>query len=149
MRVIRHLLVFVVVVGLGALQSKAVNAADAYQGFVATSTQIAGLGGGAYNRCLEQSGGNTGAILNCIDIEYGRLDLRLNASYRVSLRRLSQTKSMTLRSSERLWVATRDEACLEQLKYEREAGGTIYSVDLRACRLEELKRRIIWIETRR
>jgi uncharacterized protein YecT (DUF1311 family) len=93
--------------------------------------------------------GNTANINECTDTEYSRLDGRLNASYQNALRRLSRQKAAALRSDERGWLATRDEKCLADLKEEREGGGTIYSILIRDCRLEELKRRILWIERQR
>ena len=145
----RSLALFLLGAAFMPLHPAFVQAGTSYATFVPTRPQISGLGGRTFTRCMDQSGGNTGGMLTCIYAEHGRLDLRLNASYRTTLGRLSQPKMMTLRSEERLWVATRDEACLVDLKDEREAGGTIYTVDFAMCRLEELKRRIVWVETQR
>jgi uncharacterized protein YecT (DUF1311 family) len=147
MNISRSLCMFLLVAAFAPFLPRTANALSAgYATFAPTASQLATLGGASYARCLEQSGSNTGGMLNCIDSEYSRLDARLNRSYRAKIRALPLRRMMALRSDERLWLATRDEACLAELKDEREAGGSIYTVDLRTCRLEELKRRIVWVE---
>jgi uncharacterized protein YecT (DUF1311 family) len=149
MEMSRSLCLFLLVIAFAPLHPKLAFASSGYAQFTLSKARAEAMDSRVYRTCLDQSGGVTASINGCLDGEYARLDRRLNLSYRATLRRLSQPKMMALRSDERLWVATRDEACLDTLKDEREGGGTIYSNLLRACRLEELKRRIVWVETRR
>jgi uncharacterized protein YecT (DUF1311 family) len=131
------------------LYPKYVAAGSGYANFAPTAAQLGRLTSTTYKTCMDNSAGNTASINACTDGEYERLDGRLNRSYQATLRRLSRTKSMALRSDERGWVATRSDKCLADLKDEREDGGTIYSILIRDCTLQELKRRILWIESRR
>jgi uncharacterized protein YecT (DUF1311 family) len=143
------LCLFLLVVAFAPLHPKLAFANSGYAQFTLSKVRAEAMDSRVYRTCLDQSGGVTSNISDCLDVEYARLDRRLNQSYRVTLRRLTQPKVMALRSDERLWVATRDETCLETLKDAQDRGGTLYSIQMRTCQLEELKRRITWVETRR
>jgi uncharacterized protein YecT (DUF1311 family) len=139
---------FILVAAFMPLHPKLAHAGSSYASFQPSKAQLSALNGRTYVVCMDNSAGNTANINECTDNEYTRLDGRLNASYQSALRRLSRQKAAALRSDERGWLATRDDKCLADLKEEREGGGTIYSILIRDCRLEELKRRVLWIERR-
>jgi uncharacterized protein YecT (DUF1311 family) len=140
---------FMLVAAFAPLYPKMTAASSGYTNFTPDAALMARLTSVTYKACIDGANGNTASINACTDAEYERLDVRLNRSYRATLRRLSPTKSSALRSDERGWVATRSDKCLADLKEEREDGGTIYSILIRDCTLQELKRRILWIESRR
>jgi uncharacterized protein YecT (DUF1311 family) len=140
---------FILVAAFLPLHPKLALASAGYVTFAPTAAQLGRLTSATYKVCMDNSNGNTANINECSDAEYGRLDGRLNRSYQAALRRLSPTNARALRSDERGWIATRSDKCLADLKEEREGGGTIYSILIRDCTLQELKRRILWIETRR
>jgi uncharacterized protein YecT (DUF1311 family) len=131
------------------LYPKLARAESGYLTFKPTQRQFSAMLSPTFKACADNSGGVTAAINECTWSEYARLDRRLNTSYQTKIARLSRTKVQRLRSEQRGWLATRDETCLNDLKEERENGGTIYSILLSSCQLEELQRRILWIESRR
>jgi uncharacterized protein YecT (DUF1311 family) len=117
-----------------------------YATFALSSAQDRALTSAAYTGCLNRAGGVTANINDCIGTESSRLDRRLNASYQAALRRLPPARQRALRSEERGWLATRDEVCLAKLETPGEIQGTLDQIQLNSCSLEELKRRIVWIE---
>jgi uncharacterized protein YecT (DUF1311 family) len=128
------------------LHPKLALAQGSYAQFKLSDAQSNALGSAAYTGCMNRADGVTAAMNDCIGGEYDRLDRRLNASYQATLRRLPRARQMALRSQERGWLATREETCLAQLEVPPENMGTLDQIQLRLCNLEELKRRIVWIE---
>jgi uncharacterized protein YecT (DUF1311 family) len=122
------------------------RAQRAYDAFTLPEALNESMSSATYKSCLEQTGGVTAYIMDCISGEYERLDGRLNRSYQATIRRLSRTRMMDLRSSQRAWLATRDEKCLGEVEGDLAAMGSLDRITLRFCALNELKRRIIWIE---
>lgn len=145
----RAFCLFILVTAFLPLHPKLAMASSGYGAFAPTAAQLGRLDSATYKLCMDNSNGNTANINECSDTEYARLDRRLNRSYQAALRRLSPRQARALRSDERGWVATRSDQCVADLKEEREGGGTIYSILIRDCTLQELKRRILWIESRR
>lgn len=123
-----------------------VHAQSNYARFALTPAQGQALESARYTGCLNRSGGITANMNDCIGAEFDRLDRRLNASYQATLRRLPRARAMALRSEERGWLATRDENCLAQLETPGEVQGSLDQIQVRTCALDELKRRIVWIE---
>jgi uncharacterized protein YecT (DUF1311 family) len=130
------------------LHPRFAHAESGYASFRPSQGQLNAMLSPTYKGCLDAASGVTAAINECTIAEFVRVDRRLNASYQAKIRRLSQPGVQRLRSDQRGWLATRDEACLTDLKDEREGGGTIYSILLGSCRLQELQRRVLWIEGR-
>jgi uncharacterized protein YecT (DUF1311 family) len=97
-----------------------------------------------YTACLEESGGVTASIRECIGAEFERIDRRLNASYKKTMQRLSVQSRATLRREERTWLKTRLAACERDLA--EDEGGTIWLIEMDDCALQEHIRRTAWIE---
>ena len=142
----RTLCLMLVAAAFLPLHPKLAHAEGAYASFKPPQRQLDAMLSNAYKRCGETSDGVTAIMIDCIDTEFSRLDRRLNVSYQAKLARLPRAGVQRLRSQQRGWLATREEGCLNELKEDRENGGTIYSVLLFSCRMEELQRRILWIE---
>jgi uncharacterized protein YecT (DUF1311 family) len=128
------------------LHPKLAYAQTSYARFKLNDAQSLAMDSAQYTGCLNRADGVTASMNDCIGAEYDRLDRRLNASYQATLRRLSRTRQMALRSEERGWLATREETCIAQLEVPLENMGTLDQLQFRFCTLGELKRRIIWIE---
>jgi uncharacterized protein YecT (DUF1311 family) len=129
------------------LHPKLALAETGYANFNPTQAQLSTVSDLTYRRCIEASGGVTASINDCSNGEAARLDRRLNVSYRATLARLTRPKAMALRSGQRGWLASRYDKCEKDLEQER--GGSMHLMDLLSCQVGEVRRRIIWIETRR
>jgi uncharacterized protein YecT (DUF1311 family) len=144
----RNLFLLAAIATLVPLSVNWAHAESGYTAFKPTQRQLNGMLSRTFKVCLDNAGGATAAINACTDAEFVRVDRHLNTSYQARIARLSRTGIQRLRSDQRGWLATRDEACLNDLQEERDGGGTIYSILLGSCRLQELQRRVLWIERR-
>ncbi|QEN86624.1 DUF1311 domain-containing protein [Labrys sp. KNU-23] len=98
-----------------------------------------------YDECADRTEGITAKITDCIDDEFERVDKKLNANYQAALRRLQDDATReTLRQSQRDWLKSRWNACDSS---EDGGGGQAAMIDDRSCRLEELARRTLWLES--
>ncbi|MDZ7888695.1 MAG: lysozyme inhibitor LprI family protein [Pseudomonas sp.] len=91
-----------------------------------------------YTTCMDQSGGVTANILNCIADEIEQQDARLNQHYKSAMRALSQEQQPQLRDVQRLWISFRDADCalLGNL-----TGGSIDAINRSSCYLDMTKKR--------
>lgn len=81
---------------------------------------------------------------DCIAAEHRRRDRRLNIAYRAATRRLgSATARLRLRDLERRWLATRWDACRQR---HGAYDGTDGMIAMDFCALDEVNRRIAWLE---
>ena len=65
----------------------------------------------AYTRCMDESGGATFRMIDCMTAETDRQDTLLNANYRAAMSALSPARKVALRDAQRLWIAYRDANC--------------------------------------
>jgi uncharacterized protein YecT (DUF1311 family) len=144
----RSLCLFLLVAAFLPLHPQFSHADNGYASFKPTQQQLSAMLSRDFKTCVEVSGGITAAMNDCTYTEFMRVDRRLNTSYQAKIRRLTRADVQRLRSDQRGWLATRNEACLTDLKDERENGGTMYSILLSSCQLQELQRRVLWIERR-
>ncbi|MDR1850427.1 MAG: lysozyme inhibitor LprI family protein [Zoogloeaceae bacterium] len=63
----------------------------------------------AYDQCLNDTGGNMPAMIDCASEEAKRQDKRLNAVYKVAMGRVANKDN--LRNTQRAWIKERDKAC--------------------------------------
>jgi uncharacterized protein YecT (DUF1311 family) len=119
-------------------------AAEDYSHFVLTGAASKHMRSNTYVTCMVEAGGVTSSMRECIGAEYQRIDVRLNASYKRTLARLSKTSQAKLRGEERFWLKTRSDRCEADL--EEDKGGTIWLIEMDNCALQELIRRTLWIE---
>lgn len=67
--------------------------------------------GPAFSSCMDNSGGTTAAMLDCLGAEYDRQDARLNKAYKVLMAELSSERKQQLQDAQRLWIKYRDANC--------------------------------------
>jgi len=83
-----------------------------------------------FDTCMDNSGGVTMAMMDCIHEETARQDQRLNVAYKVLMEQLSPERNSQLRKAQRAWMAFRDANC--QLYFDPE-GGSIARVSASDC----------------
>jgi uncharacterized protein YecT (DUF1311 family) len=97
------------------------------------------------DRCLatgEAAQGVTPAMAACFAADYRRADERLNAAYRVTMKRLSPARQRMLRASQRAWIGKRDAACpLDTAP----GAGTIERSNHPACLTKKTEQRTAWL----
>ena len=64
-----------------------------------------------YQRCIDASGGNTFAMIECTTAETARWDTRLNASYKSLLASLNPARQKALIAADAAWLKFRDTNC--------------------------------------
>lgn len=87
-----------------------------------------------YATCMNNSGGVTVEMLNCIDEELVSQDARLNGAYKRLIGQLSPTRKKQLVVTQRLWIQYRDANCKF---YADPEGGTAATVRANECVLTE------------
>ena len=92
----------------------------------------------AYSACMDESGGVTMNMLDCMGSEIEQQDARLNQNYKTAMQALTPAQQTQLRDAQRLWIKFRDADCaiLGSL-----TGGTIDSVNSASCFLDMTKKR--------
>ena len=98
-----------------------------------------------YTACMDESGGVTVNMLDCMGSETEQQDARLNQNYKAAMQALTQAQQTQLRDAQRLWIKFRDADCalLGSL-----TGGTIDSVNSASCFLDMTKKRaddLVWL----
>ncbi|WP_223295267.1 lysozyme inhibitor LprI family protein [Allochromatium vinosum] len=64
-----------------------------------------------YSSCMDQAGGVTVEMLDCIGEELNTQDARLNGAYQKLRAQLSAERRKALQSAQRLWIQYRDANC--------------------------------------
>lgn len=92
----------------------------------------------AYTACMDESGGVTANMLDCISSELKQQDARLNKSYNAAMQALETSQQAHLRDAQRLWIKFRDTDCslLSSL-----TGGSIDGLNQASCFLDMTKKR--------
>jgi uncharacterized protein YecT (DUF1311 family) len=85
--------------------------------------------GKAYAACMDQSGGVTSAMEDCISEEFELQDRRLNRSYKALMASIPERRP-ELRDAQRKWIAFRDANC--GFYYDAEGGSAARLVS-KAC----------------
>lgn len=83
-----------------------------------------------YSKCMDDSGGVTAGMIDCIGQELERQDARLNKVYNEFMATLSAERKEQLRAAQRAWLKFRDENC--KFYYDPD-GGSIARVAANAC----------------
>lgn len=91
-----------------------------------------------YTTCMDESGGVTVNMLNCMDSETEQQDARLNQNYKAAMQALTPAQQTQLRDAQRLWIKFRDAdgALLGSL-----TGGSIDRINSASCFLDMTKQR--------
>jgi uncharacterized protein YecT (DUF1311 family) len=83
-----------------------------------------------FSTCMDQGGGNTAAMIDCIGAETERQDVRLNKAYKDIISGLSPERQKQLQEAQRLWLKYRKANC--DFYYDPD-GGTIARVSANEC----------------
>lgn len=92
----------------------------------------------AYTRCMDDSGGVTSHMLDCITTELHMQDARLNHAYRAAMQALDAAQKSRLRDVQRLWIQYRDANCR---LLGRLTGGSIDQINGATCLLDMSRER--------
>ena len=106
---------------------------------LSAGTQAAGVGySTTYSACMDESGGVTMNMLDCMGSETEQQDARLNQNYRAAMQALTPAQQTQLRDAQRLWIKFRDADCalLGSL-----TGGSIDRINSASCFLDMTKQR--------
>ena len=96
-----------------------------------------------FTSCVEDSGGVTASMLDCIGQENQRVDGELNALWQAGLPKQDADFKDMLRASQRAWIAYRDATCdVEGALYE---GGSFASVAYSDCHRQLTTDRLDWL----
>ncbi|NLY28258.1 MAG: DUF1311 domain-containing protein [Alcaligenaceae bacterium] len=84
----------------------------------------------AFTSCMDNSGGVTLNMVECMNAELTRQDAKLNAEYKVLMNSLSAERKTQLRTAQRAWITYRDENCTF---YYDPDGGTMARLEANMC----------------
>ncbi|MBB3143111.1 lysozyme inhibitor LprI family protein [Halomonas organivorans] len=90
-----------------------------------------------YTACMEEAGGVTVDMIDCIAEELETQDARLNGAYQALRGELSEQRRQSLLQAQRLWIQYRDANC----QFYATAGGTLARVSANECMLRETAER--------
>jgi uncharacterized protein YecT (DUF1311 family) len=92
----------------------------------------------AYSACMDESGGVTMNMLDCMGSETEQQGARLNQNYKAAMQALTPAQQTQLRDAQRLWIKFRDADCalLGSL-----TGGSIDRINSASCFLDMTKQR--------
>ncbi|MEA1051885.1 lysozyme inhibitor LprI family protein [Lamprobacter modestohalophilus] len=97
-----------------------------------------------FSTCLDQAGGVTYSMLDCISEELTTQDARLNGAYQKLQKSLSAERKQALLTAQRLWIKYRDANCDF---YNDPEGGSYQRVMANECMLRETAERAKELET--
>jgi uncharacterized protein YecT (DUF1311 family) len=84
---------------------------------------------------------------DCAEQEFARLDRNLNQTYHAAMKRLSDDAARArLRGLQRAWLRERRTVCDRRVAGSEQADGTAALLLLDDCWLEQMTRRIAWLE---
>lgn len=91
-----------------------------------------------YKKCMDNSGGVTVEMLDCISAETKKQDVLINKAYKEVMGTLTVQRKKQLRGAQRLWIKYRDANCNF---YADPEGGTLATVTSNSCFLDEISSR--------
>lgn len=101
----------------------------------------------AYDRCLNQAGGQTTyGMIQCTAAELKLQDGRLNQAYRMAMSDLNDRQKARLKAAQRAWIAFRDADCAAQFD---EDWGSLSRVTANVCVLQRTVERSLELEAYR
>lgn len=97
-----------------------------------------------YSQCMESSNGVTMNMIECINAETKRQDLRINNAYKTVMDRLSPERKKQLQQAQRAWINYRDANCQFYLDPD---GGSLARVNANVCFMNATATRSHELET--
>ena len=96
-----------------------------------------------YNDCMNEAGGSTLPMRDCIGAEHDAWDKQLNQVYQALMASRPAAAKTQLRDGERAWLKTTKQTC--DHAGDDEAGGTLQNVEIDQCYLDETIRRTVYL----
>lgn len=84
----------------------------------------------SFSTCMDKAGGVTQGMVECIDAEVKRQDVRLNKAYKAVMADLSAARRDELQGVQRLWLKFRETNCRF---YADPDGGSMARVEANHC----------------
>jgi uncharacterized protein YecT (DUF1311 family) len=82
-----------------------------------------------YDQCMDQAGGVTVGMLDCIAAEHARQDKQLNSTYRKLMAGLPAKRQQKLQTAQRLWLKYRAANCDAYLDSDGGTAGSLVAAD--------------------
>ena len=97
---------------------------------------------GAYSACIDRSGGVTSSMLDCTGIASGKMDKRLNQTYKALMGKLPKAKQDLLKDAQRKWLEWH--SAEQELSYavDPNEGGTLQTLTASGFAYNMLKQRV-------
>jgi uncharacterized protein YecT (DUF1311 family) len=96
-----------------------------------------------YTDCMDKTGGAIPEILNCIAVENGSQDVRLNRAYKAAQTHLSAIRAKQLQEVQRIWIKYRNANCKF---YADTQGGTSATLRTNECLMNTTASRALELE---
>jgi uncharacterized protein YecT (DUF1311 family) len=132
-----------IIVVIAAIASPAAAAPEAIVSGTANGSDVESRYTTAYINCSGFKTGVTPVMLDCIAKENDIQDGRLNLAFAATMRALSPSRQVRLRTAEREWIAYRDAWC--GITYDKDSGQDAHLAS-NECMLHETIRQTIKLE---
>jgi uncharacterized protein YecT (DUF1311 family) len=96
-----------------------------------------------YSACMDAAGGSTYPMRDCINAEHDAWDKALNQVYQAVMASRSAAEKMQLRDDERAWLKHTTAKC--DHAGDDEAGGSLQSVEIDQCYLDQTVLRTVYL----
>lgn len=93
--------------------------------------------------CIEQSGGVTSAMLDCLAQSYEEIDGTLNQAWLALLPTLDTSQRESFRDAQRVWIHYRNTTCSAESSLQ---AGSFAGVALADCQVRLTTERLQWLE---
>lgn len=117
-------------------------ALDDYRQFLVPASEAGILYSAAYADCIEASGGVTANMQDCMAAEYERLSPQLESAFAAAMGGTAEPAA--LEQDQAAWLETRWQQC--EADSAAGGGGSASSLMYESCALDEVVRRILWLE---
>jgi len=96
-----------------------------------------------YNDCMNEAGGSTLPMRQCMGDEHDAWDKQLNQVYQALMTSRPAPAKTQLRADERAWLKRTKHTC--DHAGDDEAGGTLQGVEIDQCYMDETIRRTVYL----
>lgn len=93
--------------------------------------------------CIEQSGGVTSVMLDCLSKSYEEIDNQLNQAWSALLPALDAAQRKSFRDAQRIWINYRNTTCTAEASLQ---AGSFASVAQADCQVRLTAERLHWLE---
>jgi uncharacterized protein YecT (DUF1311 family) len=119
-----------------------------FQEYVSAQSQDESIISSNYDRCMDQSGGITSNMLDCIGAENKRLDIVLDKTYRDIYQNLLPNSRRVLERDQKAWKEKTRRRCERDPDMAMFDGGSYTTVIYSECFRGQTAARIEWLKER-